>query len=312
MQGQGQPPWGAPFYNRSMRYALVLALFPALLAAVDLKIDHVTAAGSNLEKLRAGLSALGITTVYGGAHSNGATEMALVSFPDGSYLELIAPQANADAQALGRHPWAKFMKGDAGPCAWAVREKDVAAEVKRLEAAGIPVSAPSRNGRQRPDGARLEWETAQVGTEPNGTFFPFLIHDFTPREQRAFAQGKPLTKDFGGVTRVVIAVHDLNDAVKRYRQAYELPPPIKQVDRSFGAHLALLGGTPVVLAQPLTADSWLAERLEQVGEAPCAFVLGARRPGRYHAASETRWFGAGISWFDAGKLGWHLGFESER
>jgi len=295
-----------------MRYVLVLALFPVVLAAVDLKIDHVTAAGGNLKKLQAGLSALGITTVYGGAHSNGATEMALVSFPDGSYLELIAPQANADAKALDRQPWVKFMKGDAGPCAWAVREKDVAAEVKRLEAAGIPVSVPSRNGRQRPDGARLEWETAQVGTEPNGTFFPFLIHDFTPREQRAFPRGKPLTKDFSGVTRVVIAVHDLNEAVKRYRQAYELPPPIKQVDQSFGAHLALLGGTPVVLAQPLTADSWLAERLAQVGEAPCAFVLGARRPGRYHAASETRWFGVGVSWFDAGKLGWHLGFESER
>jgi hypothetical protein len=298
------------FYNRCMRFALILALSPALLAAVDLKIDHVTAAGSSLKKLQADLAAVGIATVYGGAHSNGATEMALVSFPDGSYLELIAPQPNADPQVLGRQPWAAFMKAEAGPCAWAVREKDVAAEVKRLEAAGIPVSAPSRNGRQRPDGARLEWETARVGTEPNGTFFPFLIHDFTPRAQRAFPQGKPLTRDFSGVTRVVIAVRDLNEAVKRYRQAYELPPAIKQVDQAFGAHLALLGATPVVLAQPLTADSWLAQRLEQVGEAPCAFVLGAKRPGRYHAASQTRWFGTQISWFDAVKLGWRLGFEA--
>jgi hypothetical protein len=293
-----------------MRLALLLALFPALLAAVDLKIDHVTAAGSNLKKLQADLSALGIATVYGGAHSNGATEMALVSFPDGSYLELIAPQPNAKPDVLERNPWVAFMKKDAGPCAWAVREKDVAAEVKRLEAAGIPVSAPVRNGRERPDGVRLEWETAQVGAQPNGTFFPFLIHDFTPREQRAFPQGKPLSKDFGGVTKVVIAVRDLNEAASRYRQAYGLPPAIKQVDREFGAHLALLDGTPVVLAQPLTLDSWLGQRLDQVGEAPCAFVLGARRPGRYHAASKAQWFGVEISWFDPGKLGWHLGYES--
>jgi hypothetical protein len=142
--------------------------------------------------------------MYGGPHSKRATEMALVSFPDGSYLELMAPQANADAQALGRQPWTKVMKGNAGPCAWAVGENDVAAEVERLRA-GIEVSAPVRNGRQRRDGVRLEREAAQVGTEPSGTFFPFLIHDFTPREQRALPQCKPLNKDFADVVKVVIA-----------------------------------------------------------------------------------------------------------
>jgi hypothetical protein len=291
-----------------MRFALMLALGAVTLSAADLKIDHVTAAGKDLKQLQANLSAIGIETVYGGPHSNGATQMALVSFPDGSYLELMAPQPKADAQALDRQPWAKFMKADAGPCAWAVREKDVAAEVERLRAAGIPVSAPVKNGRQRPDGVRLDWETAQVGAEPNGTFFPFLIHDFTPREQRAFPQGKPLNKDFGGIIKVVIAVHDLEASLKRYRQAYGTPPAIKEVDQSFGAHLALLGGVPVILAQPLTADSWLAERLAQFGEAPCAFVLDQRR-GHYQPASVTRWFGMKISWFDAQKLGWRLGFE---
>jgi hypothetical protein len=234
--------------------------------------------------------------------------MALVSFPDGSYLELMAPQANADPQALARQPWTKFMQADGGPCAWAVREKDVAAEVQRLRAAGIAVSAPVRNGRQRPDGVRLDWETAQVGTEPNGTFFPFLIHDFTPREQRAFPQGKPLNKDFGGVTKVVIAVRDLDASVKRYSQAYGNPPPIKQVDKSFGAHLALLGGTPVVLAQPLTrTPGWRAPGA--VWRSAVRVRAGSAAPGRYQAASETRWFGMKISWFDSQKLGWRLGFE---
>jgi hypothetical protein len=142
-----------------------------------------------------------------------------------------------------------------------------------------------------------------------GTFLPFLIQDVTPRQQRAAPLRKQVNKDFKGVTRVVIAVADLEAAVKRYRQAYGIPPPIKQVDRSFGAHLALLGGTPVVLAQPLTADSWLAERLAKFGEAPCAFVLGARRPGRYQVESKTRWFGAEVSWLNPEQLGWRLGFE---
>ena len=287
----------------------MVALMPLLLFAVDLKIDHVTVAGSDLKKMQSDLSAVGIASFYGGPHSNRATEMALVSFPDGSYLELIALQANADPQMANEHPWSKLMQGNAGPCAWAVREKDVAAEVKRLSLAGIMVASPVRSGRQRPDGVRLDWETAQVGNEPNGTFFPFLIHDFTPREQRAFPQKKPGTRDFSGVTKVVIAVTDLDAAVKRYRLAYGLPSPIKQVDKSMGAHLALLGGTPVVLAQPLTQQSWLAERIARFGEGPAAFILGARKPDHYTVVSKTRWFGGEVSWLDPEKLGWHLGFE---
>ena len=111
---------------------------------------------------------------------------------------------------------------------------------------------------------------------------------------------------------MVIAVRDLDEGIKRYRQAYGLPAPIKQVDKNFGAYLALMAGLPVVLAQPLTQDTWLSQRLDQFGEAPCAFVLSARQPGRYQAASTTRWFGADISWFDPEKLGWRLGFEAAR
>ncbi len=134
--------------------------------------------------------------------------MALASFPDGSYLELIAIQPKADPAALAAHYWHKFMEADAGPCAWAVRPADLSAEVERLRKAGIAVTDPRRAGRKRPDGVELDWETAQVGPT-NGGFFPFLIHDFTPRENRAFPSGKPTTNDFTGVVKVVIAVRDL-------------------------------------------------------------------------------------------------------
>jgi hypothetical protein len=166
-----------------------------------------------------------------------------------------------------------------------------------------------RSGRSLPDGFRLEWETAQVGEEPNGTFFPFLIHDFTPRPRRAYLTGKPTTRDFSGVAKVVIAVHDLEQATKRYRQAFGLPKPIKQVDTGFGAQLALLGSIPVILAAPLNTGGWLSERLEQAGEGPCAFILTVERRGHYQAAMTTRWFGMDVSWFDPAALGWRLGFE---
>jgi hypothetical protein len=290
-------------------YRVAFFLITLSLGAADLTIDHVTVAGKDLKTMQANLAGVGIACEYGGPHSNHATEMALASFPDGSYLELIAVQPNADAKAIASHYWAKQMEENAGPCAWAVRVKDMDAEVKRLQGTSVPVSAPERSGRARPDGTQLNWEAAQIGKEPRGSFFPFLIRDFTPRQQRAFPKGKPTTKDFSGVVRVVIAVRDLGESAKRYQEAYGLPPPLKQVDTSFGAHLALMGGTPVVLAAPLTSQSWLGKRLEQFGEGPCAFILGAKKTGHYQAASKTRWFGAEVSWFDSTKLGWYLGFE---
>jgi hypothetical protein len=268
--------------------------------AQNFPIDHVTVAGKNLKAMTEALRATtGITAEYGGPHSNHATEMALASFPDGSYLELIAIQPKADPAALAAHYWHKFMEADAGPCAWAIRPADFSAEVTRLRKAGVEVTDPRRAGRKRPDGVELDWETAQVGPN-NGGFFPFLIHDFTPRENRAFPSGKPTTNDFTGVEKVVIGVRDLDAALARYRQAYGLAAPERQDDASFGAKLAWFPGTPVVLAAPLSNKSWLTDRLNQFGEAPCAFILGkGHAPVRFDH----------ISWFDPSPLGWHLGFE---
>ena len=156
--------------------------------AQQFHIDHVTVAGKNVEAMIKALgSVAGITAQYGGPHSNQATEMALASFSDGSYLELIAIQPKADPAALEAHYWHKFLESDGGPCAWAIRPADFTAEVERLRVSKVEVSDPRKSGRKRPDGVQLDWETAQVGPT-NGGFFPFLIHDFTPRDNRAVPQ----------------------------------------------------------------------------------------------------------------------------
>src|SRR5271155_2623025 len=106
---------------------LTMSLIATQLSATDLKVDHVTIAGNDL-------AALSKNFESAGKHTNGMTEMALSSFPDGSYLELIAPQKAADVTA---HYWGPFMSQQAGPCAWAIRTLDMAADVHRLQAAGI-------------------------------------------------------------------------------------------------------------------------------------------------------------------------------
>jgi hypothetical protein len=279
-----------------MTRLLYCAFFASAAMAQQFHIDHVTVAGRYLKAMTEALrKATGITAEYGGPHSNHATEMALASFPDGSYLELIAIQPKADPSAVAAHYWHKFMEADAGPCAWAVRPADFSAEVERLRKASVAVTNPRRAGRKRPDGVELDWETAQVGPT-NGGFFPFLIHDFTPRENRAFPSGKPTTTEFAGIATVIVAVRNLDDAVARYHQAYGLTPGKFVVDPSFGAKFVSYSG--VELAEPLSADSWLNSRLAQFGEAPCAFVLGKVSGPVDHRR---------ISWLDAAQLGWRLG-----
>jgi catechol 2,3-dioxygenase-like lactoylglutathione lyase family enzyme len=277
---------------------LILAFLP--IDAVELKIDHVTVAGAKLESMRqAFTAATGLATEYGGRHANHATEMALTSFPDGSYVELMGIQAQADPAAVAAHEWRKFLENNAGPCAFAIRSGSPA---------GVPVKSPQRSGRARPDGTRLEWETTDIGSGVRGTFFPFLIRDLTPRENRAFLKGQPTTRKALGVAKVVVGVRDLEAAIALYRRAFQLSAPRRQRDAEFGAELAWFEGTPVVLAQGLAKDSWLARRVSEFGDGPCAFVL--RSAGGLAAANASRWFGSTVVWTNEQRLGWRLGFQS--
>ncbi len=295
-----------------MRLVIAVLTLAQTLLAADLRIDHVTLAGANLDSMRAIFtSATGIPTEYGGAHANGATEMALASFPDGSYIELMGIRHGADPTALASHYWSEFLRDNAGPCAFALRATDVNAEVSRLKKVGIRVGAAQKSGRTRPDGTVLSWETAEVGSGPRGSFFPFLIRDFTPREKRVYSSGKPTTTRFRGIGLVVIAVRNLEESIAQYRRAFDLSAPKRQRDEGFGADLAWFEGSPVVLAASRSAlqqpgtQSWLARRVAKFGEAPCAFVftttsgIGGRKA--------STWFGYPVSWVGDQKLDWRLG-----
>jgi catechol 2,3-dioxygenase-like lactoylglutathione lyase family enzyme len=289
-----------------MRRAVALLMLALPGFCAELKIDHVTLAGSNLEEMRQAFNAATrIVAEYGGPHSNHATEMALASFPDGSYLELMGVQKQADPAAVASHVWSRFLNENAGPCAFALRVTDVSAEIQRLSNAGVRAGSTEKSGRTRPDGVALSWETADAGPGPRGSFFPFLIRDFTPRENRVYPSGKPTTTRFNGIGLVVIGVRDLDQSIALYRKAFELSEPRRQRDAAFGAELAWFDGTPVALAAPLAPVSWLAHRLARFGDSPCAFVLTAIGP--MAASKPSSWFGRRVYWFDGAGLGGRIG-----
>jgi hypothetical protein len=290
-----------------MRAAFIaMSLIASQLTAADLVVDHVTVAGKDVAGLSKLFTAIGIPVEYGGKHTNGMTEMALSSFPDGSYIELIAPQPGAD---ISGHYWGPFMARQGGACAWAVRTMDMAADLRRLQAAGISAHA-QKSGRKRADGMEIKWETANVGPGAQGSFFPFLIADETPRERRAYPQGKPTTAKISGVKFVVVAVRDLPGAVAKYRAAFGLGEPRHDKDATLGAQLAWFPGTPVILAAPAGDHGWMAERLKQFGEAPCAFVLGSSESWK-ETAGKAKWFSREITWLDPARLeGARIGISS--
>jgi hypothetical protein len=275
-----------------MRTALLSLVAAACLSGADVRVDHITFAGPNLADLMKMFADAGIPTEYGGRHSNGITEMALSAFPDGSYLELIAPIAGADASP---HYWWPFMSGKAGPCAWAMRSMDLAPSIARLRGAGIAVHA-EKAGRKRPDGVELKWETATVGPPPQGSFFPFMIADETPRDLRVYPQRKPTTTSISGVRFVVVAVRNLPEAIAKYRAAFEFGEPQQQDDPRHGAHLAWFPGSPAILAAPINDDTWLARRLKQFGEVPCAFIFASSE--MKGSGGDSNWFTNRIIWLD--------------
>ena len=269
--------------------------------SVVLETDHASICGSNLDTLRQDFTDIGMTPDFGGPHGNGITQMAMIGFDDGTYLELIAP---IKPGASAGSDWSKFMSESAVTCAWAVGTNVLLQEVDRLKKAGIQVKAPEHGNRKRPDGMSAEWIKADVGQGTPGSTLPFVIEDQTPRAWRvqtsASVQGAPVN----GIENVVLGVNNLDAAIALYRRAYAWAEPLTEVQKDFGK-LAYFPGEPVILAAP-SGGGWLADRLAKFGETPVAYLLSTRdfaaANKKYKLSGTKTWFGQRVAWFDAGKL----------
>jgi hypothetical protein len=281
---------------------LLLAAQPAMTEenkSVVLELDHVSVCGSNLDTLRQDFTAVGLTPDEGGPHGNGITQMALVGFDDGTYIELIAP---IKPGVTTGSDWSKFMSDAAVTCAWAVETNVLLQEVDRLKKAGITVTAAEPGSRKRPDGMSLEWMTASLGPGTPGSVLPFIIEDQTPRAWRvqssASVQGAPVS----GVENVVIGVSNLESSIALFRKAYGWSAPLIETQKEFGK-LAYFPGEPVILA---AGGGWLSEHIAKYGESPVAYLLNANdfaaAAKKYRLSGNKTWFGQKIGWFDEKRL----------
>jgi len=131
-------------------------------------VDHILLGAASLDEgIRAFESATGVSPVRGGKHPNRGTENALVSLGRGVYLEIIAPQP--DAQPNEMVTQLRALRAPA-LIAWAVHVTDAADAAARLGRAGFPTTAPQPGSRVTPQGATLSWVAFQlekrVGSAP--------------------------------------------------------------------------------------------------------------------------------------------------
>ena len=241
---------------------------------MSLTIDHLVILVKNLDTAITDYRALGFHVLPGGTHAEGATHNALVSFADGSYLELIAFLDHRIP-----HRWAAPAKqGLEGFIDYALLPGSVPEVVAAARARGLDYQGPFDGGRIRPDGERLVWQTGL----PASRDLPFLCGDVTARTLRVPGGDAHMhANGTRGVATLTVLVRDLDTSLARY--AALLGPQVPDSVQPFslpgvGLRQALLplGSATLALVSPdgdAPEGAALRLHLEQRGEGLIGLTL---------------------------------------
>ncbi|MGH7797362.1 MAG: VOC family protein [Candidatus Binatia bacterium] len=234
-------------------------------------IDHLVVVVENLDRAAKDYEQLGFTIIPGGQHPVGSHN-ALVSFADGSYLEIIAFYR----EAVEHRWWDPLSKGErlADIC---LQTDDLRGDTQKLKDAGVAINDPIPWSRRRPDGYELKW-LLSLATGSHRGVAPFLIEDVTPRTER-IPQQFTHKNGVAGIDKVIVAVGELGQIEKWYCGLLG-SNGAAITDKDLGAEGLRFEAGPHVLEflTPRDATSPLIEWLRRFGSSPYSAVLRAGRP----------------------------------
>src|SRR2546427_13199435 len=164
-------------------------------------IDHLVIVVNDLAEATNDYQRLGFTVVPGGRHPAGSHN-ALISFQDGSYLELIAFYRDA----VDHRWWDPLGKGER-LVDFCFQTDDLRGDTEKLRAAGVSINNPVPWSRKRPDGYELKW-LLSLATGSHRGVAPFLIEDITPRTER-IPQQFHHENGVSDIEKVTVAVREL-------------------------------------------------------------------------------------------------------
>jgi catechol 2,3-dioxygenase-like lactoylglutathione lyase family enzyme len=228
-----------------------------------MRFDHAILSVFDLEAATAGFEELGFTVVYGGEHAGGLTHNALITFADGTYLEVMAPTSPeliSNPPEPGPGNYLFLFEGGEGFAGFAVHTDELDAVVDRLRERGIEIADPAPGGRLRTDGVELAWRSAF----PLGSFSPFFMTDENPRELRVRAEPEITSHPNGaeGIQSILSVVSNLEAGIQRYSAMLgEVSVQGPAID---GAETAKfnIGAFEVTIAAPTGGTGQLSDHLE--------------------------------------------------
>ncbi len=231
-----------------------------------LGIDHLVIVVKDLERAARDYERLGFTVVPGGRHPVGSHN-ALISFGDGSYLEIIAFYR----QATDHRWWAPLQKGER-LVDFCFQTDDLGGDTEKLRRAGVAINDPVPWSRTRPDGYELKW-ILSLATGSHRGVAPFLIQDVTPRQERI---PREMNHQNGavGIAKVIVAVDETSE-IHRWYGALLGADGEAISDNLLGAQgLRFCAGPHVFdFLVPRDQHSPLGDWLERFGPSPYAAAL---------------------------------------
>jgi hypothetical protein len=231
-------------------------------------IDHLVVVVKDLEQAAKDYEQLGFTVLPGGRHPVGSHN-ALISFADGSYLEIIAFYR----EAMDHRWWDALRKGERF-VDYCLQTDDLRGDTEKLKDAGVAINDPVPWSRKRPDGYELKWRLS-LATGSHRGVAPFLIEDVTPRTER-IPQEFNHPNGTTGIEKVTIAVGGLAEIEKWYGALLGIRGQ-SITEGELGAEGLRFKARPHVLEflTPREPTSPLIKWLRRFGPSPYSAVLKA-------------------------------------
>jgi catechol 2,3-dioxygenase-like lactoylglutathione lyase family enzyme len=236
-------------------------------------IDHLVIVVQDLDQAAKDYEQLGFTVVPGGKHPVGSHNV-LISFADGSYLEIIAFYR----EALDHRWWEPLRKGER-LVDFCLQTDDLNGDTKKLQDAGVAINNPVPWSRKRPDGYELKW-LLSLATGSHRGVAPFLIQDLTPREERIPRQFQH-QNGATGIDTLTLAVGELSQIERWYTAVLEVKgQPI--AGNALGAEGLRfpIGPHTLDFLMPVDPSSPLINWMRQFGPAPYAATLRSHSPAQ--------------------------------
>tara|TARA_B110000967_G_C18816593_1_gene526443 strand:- start:140 stop:1066 length:927 start_codon:yes stop_codon:yes gene_type:complete len=219
------------------------------------------------------------------------TSMAMITFEDGTHLELVSPNKPETIEKIttmrndgelseykmkhnldrnSERLYIDNFSSNDGLKDYAIRVKDVKTIVPLLDKVGLSYSDVKEMGYIKPNGKTVVWH---VSTS-NKRGMPQILSDHTPV---SFRRGVLSQHDNGvkGIKRVVVAVKNLNDTVERYKRLVGercIKPANYYVEGALTTDI-IFKNTIITLAQPMLGGSDIDRYVKEYTEGPYMLEL---------------------------------------